>query len=80
MPFEEGNELQKFFHVVIQLNHQNLNFTRTICWRHRLYLCLYLLTKILHDLYKASIQPKFSKVPYEGRGINENSSFRGQSE
>ena len=79
VPFEEGDELQKFFHVVIQLDPKNKNSALILLEQHAGgtgFTFAYIITKILHDLREASIQPEFFKAPYGGGGTNEDGSPR----
>ena len=79
VPFEEGDELQKFFHVVIQLDEKNKNSAVMLLEQYAGgtgYTFAYIITKILHDLRELNIQPDFFKAPYEGGGTNEDGTPR----
>ncbi|EHU1847409.1 hypothetical protein AW812_RS19215 [Acinetobacter baumannii] len=79
VPFEEGDELQKFFHVVIHLDPKNKNSGLVLVEQYAGgtgYTFGYIITNILHNLRLSNIQPDFFKVPYEGGGTNEDGSPR----
>lgn len=79
VPFEEGDELQKFFHVVIQLDPENKNSALMLLEQYAGgtgFTFAYIITKIMHDLRESKIQPDFFKAPYEGGGTNEDGSPR----
>ncbi|MFP8815558.1 hypothetical protein ACLILV_00340 [Acinetobacter johnsonii] len=79
VPFEDGDELQRFFHVVVNLDAQ-APFSSSILVEQYAggtgYTFAYILTKILHDFNTNHIQPDFFKVPYEGGGLNEDGTPR----
>lgn len=79
VPFEDGDELQKFFHVVIQLDPANKNSALMLLEQYAGgtgFTFAYIITKILHDLRESKIQPDFFRAPYEGGGNNEDGSPR----
>jgi len=79
IPFEDGDELQKFFHVVIKLDEKNKNSALMLLEQHAGgtgFTFAYIITKILHDLRTSNIQPDFFQALYEGGGKNEDGTPR----
>ncbi|MFW6585671.1 hypothetical protein [Acinetobacter baumannii] len=79
VPFEDGDELQKFFHVVVKLDPKNKNSATVLVEQYAGgtgFTFAYILTKILHELRELQVQPDFFKAPYEGGGTNEDGSPR----
>lgn len=79
VPFEDGDELQKFFHVVIQLDPKNKNSALMVLEQYAGgtgFTFGYIITSILHNLRESNIQPDFFKAPYEGGGTNEDGTPR----
>lgn len=62
VPFEDGDELQRFFHVVVNLDAQLFLFEYfgpNSMQSGTGYTFAYILTKILHDFNTNHIQPDF---------------------
>lgn len=77
--FEDGDELQKFFHVIIQLDPINKNSALMLLEQYAGgtgFTFGYIITKILHDLHASNVQPDFFITPYEGGGTNEDGTPR----
>ena len=79
VPFEDGDELQRFFHVVVNLDTKAPYSSNILVEQYAGgtgYTFAYILSKILSDFNVNHTQPDFFKVPYEGGGLNEDGTPR----
>lgn len=77
--FEDGDEYQRFFHVIIMLDKDNPTSSRMLLEQYSGgtgYTFGYILSAILQELAKQNVQPDFFKTNYPGGGLNEDGSQR----